>query len=150
MTHLNIGFYADGLKKNSRVVLALPTASPARAVLWLLHPPGGSCFDWERNTGAERYAQRAGVILVMPSSDRCDFQDPSDPMFPYLGEALPEFLAKLVLPLAESVPVLVAGPGAEELRRAYPRRFARTLPLETAGDWAGLDDSLRRALEALF
>lgn len=150
MTHLNVGFYADGLKKNSRVVLALPAEQPARAVLWLLHPPGGSCFDWERGTGAERYAQRAGVILVMPSTDRCDFRDPSDPMLSYLGEELPDFLAKLVLPLAELAPVLVAGPGAERLRAAYPRRFTRTLPLETAGDWAELDDSLRRALEALF
>lgn len=148
MIHLNCGFYANGLQKNSRVIVSLPQTQPVKAVLWLLHPPGGSCFDWERNTGVERYARQAGVILVMPASDRSDFQEGSDPVLNYLGEELPAFLAKLVLPLAESVPVMVAGPGAERLREAYPQRFILSLPLEDAEDWTGMDDSLRRALES--
>lgn len=149
MTHLNCGFYARTLEKNSRVLLALPEGGPAVGTLWLLHPPGGSCFDWERNTCAARYAQRAGLILVMPMSDRAELCGRDEPMLRYLGEELPAFLEKLVLPLREGGGAMVAGPGARQLQAAYPQRFAQVLELELDQGWAGAEESLRRALEAL-
>ncbi len=118
MPLMHCQFYAQTLENTASVLLYLPLAKNAARrymsldevyrprqlkTLYLLHGLHGSETDWIRKTNAERYAEEAGVALVMPSvqhSFYCDM-DCGLQYLQFLTEELPRFV-RYALPLSSA------------------------------------------------
>lgn len=112
--------------------LSLGVSDKKYPTLWLLHGGGGDHTDWQRFTSIERYANDAGIAVVMPGVDYSGYMDThygNYKYFTYLTEELPSFL-RHVLPLsADSKDNFVAGLsmggyGAVKWMLKYPDQFA--------------------------
>jgi putative tributyrin esterase len=104
LVHLN--FCSKYLNGNTDVNIILPTVNPFGSpsfeeicatekypVLWLLHGTFSDYSSWVRNTNIERYANEAGLIVVMPTALNSGYSDWSGfgvgfNMFTYLTEEL--------------------------------------------------------------
>lgn len=82
--------------------LSLGVTEKKYPTLWLLHGGGGDHTEWQRYTSIERYANEAGIAVVMPGVDYSGYMDThrgNYKYFTYLTEELPSFL-RHVLPLS--------------------------------------------------
>ena len=111
-------------------------------VLWLLHGGGGDHTEWQRNTSIERYANKAGLAVVMPGVDNSGYMDMKRGgyrYFTYLTEDLPSFLRN-ILPLSEKqednfvAGLSMGGYGALKWMLRKPDMFAAVASLSGAVD----------------
>ena len=73
----------------------LPKQAP-RKVLWLLHGAAGDHTDWGRKTSVERYANDAGLCVVMPSAHMSLYRDMAHggAFFTYIADELPKLMRR--------------------------------------------------------
>jgi len=103
MAVLTLTTHSRELKMNTLLTAIIPDSSnmdnplSERKVLWLLHGLSDNATAWLRWTRVENYAQRYGIVVIMPSCDRSFYFDNVNGMnyFTYLTEELPEYLEKV-------------------------------------------------------
>ena len=107
LVHLN--FYSQYLKGNTNVNIVLPSVNPfgkpdfdiicqekKYPVLWLLHGTYGDYSTWVRSSNIERYANEAGIIVVMPDALNSGYSN--WPCFG-LGYQMSDYLTQELMPL---------------------------------------------------
>jgi len=101
-----------------------------RKVLYLLHGLGDDASAWQRYTSIETYAQRYGLVVVMPSVGRSLYLDqPNGQLyFTYLVEELPRYLEEVfgIAPSRERTLIAglsMGGCGAIKAALLHPERY---------------------------
>ena len=109
MPIIHCNFYAQTLQNSTSVTVYLPLAKNADRgfmtldeayskrpvkILYLLHGLHGSDTDWIRKTNVERYAEEAGVALVLPSVQHSFYCDMDCGLLyqQFITEELPRFI----------------------------------------------------------
>lgn len=101
---LNCRFYSPMLRRNTQVNVILPTPGEEDApvpkdvkVLYLLHGMHGDANSWLHSSNIERYADKAGIAVVMPSVNNSFYQDMvhGERFFSFMTEELPKFVQGL-------------------------------------------------------
>lgn len=99
MSLIKYRFHSEVLNMDTEVNIVMPEAVPENRypVLYLLHGAGGDCDSWLRSSSIERYAQRYGIAVVMPSAYNSCYADMVHgiPYFTFLSEELPKRLEKM-------------------------------------------------------
>lgn len=161
MAHIDCSFYSPSLKKNAHVIVFLPSMSAddfledrethyydknkTYPVLYLLHGSYGDCLDWSLRTGIERYAQDKQIAVVMPSAENSSYINMAhgEAYQTYVGEELPEFMAKM-FPVSEVredtyiAGLSMGGYGAYRIGLEYPETFGYVAALSGAMDMPSL------------
>ncbi len=152
MALLRLNYLSRALSMQTDVEVILPE-SPGNSlakgicddkypVLWLLHGGGGDHTEWQRNTSIERYANKAGLAVVMPGVDTSGYMDMKRGgyrYFTYISEDLPSFLQS-ILPLSDKrednfvAGLSMGGYGALKWMLRQPDRFAAAASLSGAVD----------------
>ena len=71
MALLQVQYYSAALQKQSAMVVVAPEAREAPfQVVYLLHGLSDDQSIWQRRTSIERYAERYGLMIVMPDGGR--------------------------------------------------------------------------------
>lgn len=112
-------------------------------VLYLLHGLSDDHKSWMRRSSIERYAEDAGLAVVMPNVHRSFYTDMAKGQnyFTYLSQELPQKLEK-ILPLSNSreetfvAGLSMGGYGAFKLALNQPERFAAAASLSGAVNMA--------------
>ncbi len=157
MAHIDCSFYSESLLRNVHVIVYLPTVSaddmlekrpvdyyrPEKRfrTMYLLHGMYGDCLDWPLRSGIERYAQEAGLAVVMPSAENSFYANlkSGERFEEYVGEELPAFMNKM-FPLSSRredtcvAGLSMGGYGAYRIGLTYPERFGRIASLSGALD----------------
>lgn len=101
-----------------------------RKILYLLHGLSDDGSAWQRYTAIETYANRYGLVVVMPSVGRSFYTDlPNDQQyFTYLIQELPRYLEDVfgITPRRENTLIAgnsMGGYGALKAALNYPQRF---------------------------
>ena len=101
---LNCRFYSPMLRRNTQVNVILPTPGEEDTpvpkdvkVLYLLHGMHGDADSWLHSSNIERYADKAGIAVVMPSVNNSFYQDMvhGERFFSFMTEELPKFVQGL-------------------------------------------------------
>ena len=101
---LNCNFRSAVLRRNAQITVILPTPEEENApmpqdlkVLYLLHGLHGDETSWVRYTNVERYAQQAGIAVVMPGVGNSFYQDMvhGERFFTFMTQELPRFIQGL-------------------------------------------------------
>ncbi|WP_411676455.1 alpha/beta hydrolase [Caproicibacter sp.] len=164
MAHLDCSFYSQTLKKNTRVIVFLPSLSADDFLsghhvdytrkgakfqtLYLLHGSYGDCTDWSHLSNIERYAQEKCLAVVMPSGENSSYVNMArgEHYLDYIAWELPDFLSKL-FPLSRKkentfiAGLSMGGYGAFRLALEYPDAYAFAASLSGALDRAALQES---------
>ncbi len=137
MAVLTLDFCSKQLKMNTLVSIALPdavrigdTPLSQRKVLWLLHGLSDDGTSWLRHSRIEQYAEKFGVVVVMPSVGRSMYCDNvlGQNYFTHITEELPRYL-ELVLGLSRKrednfvAGLSMGGMGAAKVGLSYPERY---------------------------
>lgn len=146
MAHINCSFYSASLKKNTHLIVFLPSVSvddffsgreetyyekeKTYPVLYLLHGSYGDCMDWCLNTGIERYAQEKQIAVVMPSGENSAYSNMAygEQYLTFIGEELPEFVRQMFPISGKREETYIAGLsmggyGAYRVGLEYPDTF---------------------------
>ncbi len=139
--------FSESLRMNTSLFVILPDSSDRRdengdlPVLYLLHGLSDNHANWVYNTGIVRYAQAAGMAVVMPEVQRSFYCDMAYGLryYEYVAEELPAACRRLFhitdRPEASYVAGLsMGGYGALKLALRAPGRFA------AAGSFSGAVD----------
>ena len=144
-----------------------PSGEEARnlKVLWLLHPEGGDCTDYERLTLVEKYAEACNFALIMPNMDNSIYMDMAHgayQYFTYMTEELPPYIRSLMLVLPKErernyvAGVEGGGYGAVKWALAQPAffcgcaSFSGELDIRTAVCEKEADNSMSELWSAAF
>jgi len=96
MALLELDFRSQALGYHEEVVVTLPDrpADTPYPVLWLYHGANQDCTEWLRQTSIERYANKRGIAVVMPTVSNGHGMDMVHGMkyFTMLNEELPAFI----------------------------------------------------------
>ncbi|MDF3129153.1 alpha/beta hydrolase family protein [Kiritimatiellaeota bacterium B1221] len=116
MALFNSHFFSEALGMQSEANVIVPQAASERQIgvktaaarkewpcLWLLHGLSDDHTTWLRRTSVERYAEEAGVAVVMPNVHRSFYCDMAQggKYWSYLTEELPT-LMRSFFPLSEA------------------------------------------------
>ncbi len=138
MAVLTMDFNSIQLKMSTLVSLAFPdsvrienTPLSKRKVLWLLHGLSDDGTAWLRHTRIEQYAQKYGLVVVMPSAGRSMYCDNvlGQNYFTHIAEELPNYLS-LVFGLSRKrednfiAGLSMGGLGAAKIALTYPERYS--------------------------
>lgn len=126
-----------------QVPAAQMTRTRKHQVLWLLHGMSDDHTMWLRRTSIERYADAAGLAVVMPAVALSWYQDmAAGPAYrTFMSEELPQ-IARSFFPLSEHrkdnfiAGLSMGGYGAFQLALSHPDRFAAAASLSGALDIA--------------
>lgn len=164
MAHIDCSFYSASLKRNTHMIVFLPSMSvedylgerevsyydknKKYPVLYLLHGSYGDCMDWCRNTGIERYAQEKQIAVVMPSGENSSYLDMAygERFLTFIGKELPEFM-KEMFPISEKredtyiAGLSMGGYGAYRIGLEYPETFGYVAALSGGMDRAKILNS---------
>ena len=121
--------------------IGLTTNQPKPAVvrhptLYLLHGLSEDHTSWQRFTGIERYAEKAGLAVVMPAVHRSFYADGVHgyKYWAFISEELPA-VAQALFPLSSSredtfvAGASMGGYGALKLALTFPERYAAAASL---------------------
>lgn len=75
MALLHINYHSRSLGKASGMFVALPEIDGPLQVVYLLHGLSDDYTIWQRRTSIERYADRCGLMVVMPDGGRSFYCD---------------------------------------------------------------------------
>jgi S-formylglutathione hydrolase FrmB len=138
MAVLYLDFYSKSLKMSTTVTMVLPdsvrigeTPVADRNCLYLLHGLSDDSTSCLRLSKIELYAQKSGIVIIMPSAGRSMYCDDiyGQNYFSYIAHELPEYM-KLVFGIkGEKEKTFIAGIsmgafGASRIALTYPERFA--------------------------
>ena len=95
MALLHSYFFSNVLGRNVNCEVVIPDNFDKERrgpVLWLLHGSGDDHTAWQRLTSIERYAERYGIAVVMPSADHSGYCNDAHGFryFDYAAKELPE------------------------------------------------------------
>ena len=155
MAHIDCSFYSESLLRNVHVIVYLPSVSADDMLeeretdyyspqqrfpaMYLLHGMYGDCMDWPLRSGIERYAQEAGLAVIMPSAENSFYTELKDGerFQTFVGEELPSFMNRM-FPLSRKreetsiAGLSMGGYGAYRIGMTYPERFGRIASLSGA------------------
>lgn len=147
MAVLEGSLFSESLRMNTALFVILPDGSKRLdedgdlPVLYLLHGLSDNHANWVYNTGIVRYAQSAGIAVVMPEVQRSFYCDMAYGLryYQYVAEELPAACHRLFRvtdrPAGSYVAGLsMGGYGALKLALRSPGRFA------AAGSFSGAVD----------
>ena len=145
---LNCQFYSPVLRRNTEINVCFPTpdeeTDPMRTevpVLYLLHGMHGDATSWLYRTNISRYADKAGIAVVMPSAANSFYQDMThgERFFTYVTEELPKFIQGLFPVSKKREDTFVAGLsmggyGAYYIGLSCPEKFGAVASFSGALD----------------
>lgn len=145
---LNCHYRSPVLRRNTEVNVILPTPEKEDApiprdirVLYLLHGLHGDASSWLRFTNIERYAQEAGIAVVMPGVGNSFYQDMvhGERFFTYMTRELPQFIQGLFPVSRKREDTFIAGLsmggyGAWYLGLSCPEQYCAAASLSGAVD----------------
>src|SRR5262245_52048408 len=98
MALLTCHVYSEALEVKTTISIVLPRTTKGEApVLYLLHGRTDDHTSWQRYTSIERYAEAAGLAVVMPSAHNSFYADEvrGHPYWTYVSEELPSIVQSL-------------------------------------------------------
>lgn len=112
-------------------------------VLYLLHGLHGDADSWLHFSNISRYAQDAGIVVVMPSVNNSFYQDMAhgERFFTYMTKELPEYIQS-IFPVSKKpedtfiAGLSMGGYGAWYIGLSCPEKFAAAASLSGAVDIA--------------
>jgi S-formylglutathione hydrolase FrmB len=151
MAFLELNLFSDSLGMASSVNIVLPEILKKSGkdefrefkkeypVLYLLHGLSDDHTGWLRKTSIERYAEEAGLAVIMPNVHRSFYTDMvcGKSYYTYISQELPQKLGK-ILPLSSKrennfvAGLSMGGYGAFKLALNQPERFAAAASLSGA------------------
>lgn len=158
-------FFSGALHSPSEIIILLPSPAPSQLesgdynaiyqtgqnyrTLTLLHGMQGDHTSWLRHTRIERFAQDAGLAIVLPAGLNSYYENLSYSLnyFTYLTEELPRF-TQSIFPLSGKrednfiAGLSMGGYGACHAALAHPDRYAAFASLSGALDSAMLERTL--------
>ena len=185
MSLFQCSFYSHTLRTITKVNVCLPEYSSGQIagmtleecyapkgpypVLYLLHGMNGDETVWLRRTNVERYADQAGIALVLPYGENNYYTDMAHGLkwFTYLTQELPLFIRSHFPVSTRREDTFIAGLsmggyGACKAALRYPERYAAFASLSGALDveaiaekstgipyWEGLADCIFPADRAI-
>lgn len=154
MALLTCDFDSEALGMGASMTVVLPETTTAEGrverpadppVLYLLHGLSDDHTSWLRWTSAARYAEAAGLALVMPAVGRSFYADEAHGhrYWSFVSEELPEvvrsFFGLSQAPASTYVAGLsMGGYGALRLALRHPERYAAAASMSGALDLAAL------------
>jgi putative tributyrin esterase len=134
------------------ITVILPQDSPNPPVLYLLHGLGEDHMGWTRFTSIERYAEEAGLAVVMPSVHDSFYTDEvhGHPYWTYVSEELPSLVQTLFRVSGRAQDTFAAGLsmggyGALKLALSHPDRYAAAASLSGTLDITYMAERTDRA-----
>lgn len=138
------------LNRNTQVNVIVPTPETEGEsvgsnfkVLYLLHGLHGDADSWLHYSNIRRYAEKAGIVVVMPSVNNSFYQDMAhgERFFTFMTKELPEYIQGIfpVSPKPEDTYIAglsMGGYGAWFIGLSFPERFAAAASLSGAVDVA--------------
>lgn len=152
MAYLHVGLTSDCLRGPVDVNVLIPEdGKKSHPTLWLLHGMYGCYSDWMRRTSIERYAEEAGLAVVMPSGENSYYEDMAHGAryYSYISEELPRKLGAM-LPLSDSpetnyiAGLSMGGYGAMKFALRHPERYA------AVASFSGVLDIVERKVTDTF
>ena len=153
MALLTCDFFSDALEVGTSMTVVLPQQTEEQIgvtggrsdapppLLYLLHGLSDDHSGWHRYTAICRYAEQAGLAVVMPAVHRSFYTNEAQGhrYWDFVSEELPgivhEFLRVTDLPEETYVAGLsMGGYGALKLAFTHPERYAAAAPLSGAVD----------------
>lgn len=171
MAFLTCDFFSDSLEVGTSINVVLPQVTQAQIgvaggvdagpppVLYLLHGLSDDHTAWSRYTAIERYAEAAGLAVVMPAAGRSFYADEAHghPYWSFVSEELPSVVQSFFRVSTDPADTFVAGLsmggyGALKLALTHPERYAAAASLSGAVDLGDLLNQPHRAeiLERVF
>jgi putative tributyrin esterase len=173
MAFLTCDFFSEALQVATSISVVLPQPTDDQIgvsevasdgpppLLYLLHGLSDDHTAWGRYTSVTRYAEAAGLAVVMPSAFHSFYADEvhGHPYWTYLSEELPEIVQSFFRVSDQPSETFVAGLsmggyGALKLALSHPDRYAAAASLSGALDLRYLiarpdrADLFRRAFDA--
>ncbi len=148
MMILNCNYNSPVLRRNTQINVVIPTPTQEGEslgsnfkVLYLLHGLHGDASSWLHYSNIRRYAQDAGIVVVMPSVNNSFYQDMAhgERFFTYMTKELPEFIQGL-FPVSQKpedtyiAGLSMGGYGALYIGLSCPEKFAAIASLSGAVD----------------
>ncbi len=132
MSLLHWNHFSSALGKASACFIAVPDqAKPPYPVVYLLHGHSDDYTIWQRRTAIERYAEDAGLMVVMPDGGRGWYSDARDGVHRYESHILETIdRVEALFPVRRDRAhrgiggLSMGGYGALKLALKYPRLFA--------------------------
>jgi len=138
------------LSRNTQINVIVPTPTEEGKplgsnfkVLYLLHGLHGDADSWLYYSNISRYAQDAGIVVVMPSVNNSFYQDMAhgERFFTYMTKELPEFIQGIFPVSRKPEDTFIAGLsmggyGAYYIGLSCPEKFAAVASLSGAVDVA--------------
>ena len=138
------------LSRNTQINVIVPTPKNEGEamgkdfkVLYLLHGLHGDADSWLHFSNISRYAQDAGIVVVMPSVNNSFYQDMAhgERFFTYMTKELPEYIQS-IFPVSKKpedtfiAGLSMGGYGAWYIGLSCPEKFAAAASLSGAVDIA--------------
>lgn len=147
---LNCKYNSPVLSRNTQVNIIVPTPTEEgqaigkdMKVLYLLHGMHGDADSWLLYSNISRYAQDAGIVVVMPSVNNSFYQDMAhgERFFTYVTKELPEYIQSIFPVSKKREDTFVAGLsmggyGAYYVALSCPEKYAAAASLSGAVDVA--------------
>ena len=135
---LQCHYHSPILRRNTQINVFLPTPGEEGEtlkgnfkVLYLLHGLHGDASSWLHRTNISRYAEDAGIAVVMPSVGNSFYQDMAhgERFFTYMTRELPEYIQGLFPVSKDPKDTFIAGLsmggyGAYYIGLSCPEKFA--------------------------
>ena len=155
MAQLTCDFFSDALQVGTSVTVVLPQVTESQVgvtrgvrdgeppVLYLLHGLSDDHSAWSRYTSVARYAEAAGLAVVMPAVHRSFYADErhGHRYWTFVSEELPAVVGSFFKVSQDPRRTFVAGLsmggyGALRLALTYPDRYAAAASMSGALDVA--------------
>lgn len=169
MAFIQCQFFSDSLAIETAINVILPKSrlaelqvqhalvKPALPTLYLLHGLSDDHSAWQRQTGIERYAEEAGIAVVMPAVNRSFYTNmvSGANYWTYVTEELPAFVHAL-FPLSTRradnfvAGLSMGGYGAFKIALTFPERFAAAASLSGAVGIAQSHDPIQPDFHLTF
>jgi len=146
MSLFHIGYFSQSLAKQSGMFVVMPEIDPPFRAVYLLHGLSDDYTIWQRRTSIERYADRFGLMIVMPDGGRSFYCD--QPYGNYEAHILEtvRFIDRtfhtLNAPVGRGISGLsMGGYGAIKLGLKYPELFGSVAAHSSALDITRIHDA---------
>lgn len=154
MALINIKFFSETLGRQSNINVIIPQKSTQGVIgiknnsgdgnykcLLLLHGLSDDNTIWLRHTSIERYAQEAGVAVVLPSADRSFYTNMKhgDDYYTYISEEVLS-IARQFLPISDKrednfvAGLSMGGYGAIKIALKNPDKFEAAAGISSVAD----------------
>ncbi len=143
---------SEALNVAATITVVIPQEVETPPVLYLLHGLTDDHTGWTRNTSIERYADEAGLAVVMPAVHHSFYTDEvhGHAYWTYVSEELPALVRRLLRVSDRPEDTFAAGLsmggyGAIKLALSYPDRYAGAASLSGTLDITYMADREDRA-----